>query len=73
MDFCAQNSLGEVELQTVKCRRCRTPLGWSTPGAFVLAGGIVLERTTIYCPVCRKARIWRPIDAPVAKTAERTS
>lgn len=64
MDFCAQNPLsGEVELQTVRCRRCHAPLGWSTPSALVLAGGIVLQRTTIYCPVCRKARTWRPIDA----------
>jgi endogenous inhibitor of DNA gyrase (YacG/DUF329 family) len=62
MDFCAQkNPLGEVELQTVRCRRCRTPLGWSTPQALVLAGGIVLQRTTIFCPVCRKARTWRPM------------
>lgn len=62
MDFRTQkNPLGEVELQTVRCRRCRTPLGWSTPKALVLSGGIVLQRTTLLCPVCRKARTWRPI------------
>lgn len=63
MDFCAQNSLGgEVELQTVYCRRCHAPLGWSTPKALVLAGGmLVLQTTTLYCPVCRKPRRWRPI------------
>lgn len=63
MDFCAQNPLSsEVELQTVRCRRCHAPLGWSTPMALVLAGGmLVLQQTTLYCPVCRKPRKWRPI------------
>jgi len=50
------------ELQTLRCRRCGAPLGWTTATALVLAGGMrVLARTVLYCPVCGKARAWRPL------------
>lgn len=71
MDFGAQKmtafDIADEELETVRCRRCRTPLGWTTPAALVLAGGIVLQEVTLRCPVCGKARTWRPLAVVVAQ------
>ena len=59
MDVCAQTV---EELQTLRCRRCGAPLGWTTATALVLAGGMrVLARTTLVCAVCGRARVWRPL------------
>lgn len=60
MDFCAQNSLGEVDLQTVCCRRCSTPLGRTTPRQLVVNGVVVRHKVVLECRKCGERRTWLP-------------